>query len=396
MKQKHILILSWGYPKHKQKGNPFVKETAIALYNFGYNVSVVDFYFFGWSKLFSVLFCKSIDCESDENIKKFTFNIFNPLHGRFFSKQRLKVYLQKRVEKTFKSWIAINGKPDCIQQHFILHSTPYITQYISEKFDIPYVLFEHSPLHSQAQFLRKISGCTNKFMDKNEIINFAKNAKFRVSPSLKWSRIYGQYYNSQFETINGFILQSLIDLPKKFTSQTREITLINVGTINDNKGSIILLEAVKLIKEFKIHLIYCGGGPYEKKLKENINNIPENIRVTITGFVDRTSVIQHIDISDFLIIASENETFGNTAIEALGRGVPVLSTKCGGPEEIIKPFCGDFFEKRTPQEIKNGIIAAIERKEQFDPFEIKSYYQSRFSEEFICGQINDLYCQYVW
>jgi glycosyltransferase involved in cell wall biosynthesis len=38
---------------------------------------------------------------------------------------------------------------------------------------------------------------------------------------------------------------------------------------------------------------------------------------------------------DVLVVASEQETFGRTIVEAMACGVPVVSTRCGGPEELI-------------------------------------------------------------
>ena len=40
--------------------------------------------------------------------------------------------------------------------------------------------------------------------------------------------------------------------------------------------------------------------------------------------------------SDVLVVSSEKESFGLTAIEALAVETPVVSTRCGGPEEILE------------------------------------------------------------
>ena len=40
--------------------------------------------------------------------------------------------------------------------------------------------------------------------------------------------------------------------------------------------------------------------------------------------------------SDVLVVSSEKESFGLTVIEALAVETPVVSTRCGGPEEILE------------------------------------------------------------
>jgi glycosyltransferase involved in cell wall biosynthesis len=41
------------------------------------------------------------------------------------------------------------------------------------------------------------------------------------------------------------------------------------------------------------------------------------------------------DASDVLLVTSNRESFGLTIVEAMARGVPVVATRCGGPEELI-------------------------------------------------------------
>ena len=59
-------------------------------------------------------------------------------------------------------------------------------------------------------------------------------------------------------------------------------------------------------------------------------------RVTITG---RWPLPIHTMMAaiDVLVISSEQESFGLTAIESLALETPVVSTLCGGPAEIIEP-----------------------------------------------------------
>jgi glycosyltransferase involved in cell wall biosynthesis len=57
-------------------------------------------------------------------------------------------------------------------------------------------------------------------------------------------------------------------------------------------------------------------------------------RVVFTGHVrDVPAVLPALDV---LVCASREEGFGLAAVEAMASGVPVVSTRCGGPEDVIQ------------------------------------------------------------
>ena len=60
------------------------------------------------------------------------------------------------------------------------------------------------------------------------------------------------------------------------------------------------------------------------------------------GHVD--DVEQFFSNIDFLIVLSENEPFGLVILEALSRGVPVISARGDGPDELITPGTGYFLD----------------------------------------------------
>jgi glycosyltransferase involved in cell wall biosynthesis len=55
--------------------------------------------------------------------------------------------------------------------------------------------------------------------------------------------------------------------------------------------------------------------------------------VEILGF--RQDVSEILQSHDLYILSSTHEGFSISAIEAMATGLPVIATRCGGPEEIV-------------------------------------------------------------
>lgn len=63
---------------------------------------------------------------------------------------------------------------------------------------------------------------------------------------------------------------------------------------------------------------------------------------------------------DVLVCASLKETFGRTIVEAMLAEKPVVSTRCGGPEEIvIDGVTGFLVPVKAPQELARAVLRIL-------------------------------------
>ena len=111
-----------------------------------------------------------------------------------------------------------------------------------------------------------------------------------------------------------------------------------VGTIAYRKGLDILFKSIALlINAYQIDVILEiwgeGDSQYLAFLKAMAKelNIDDNIR--FAGYSSNLSNI--LPKFNVLVVPSRGESFSLVVIEGMAAGVPVVATKCGGPEEII-------------------------------------------------------------
>jgi GT2 family glycosyltransferase/glycosyltransferase involved in cell wall biosynthesis len=119
-------------------------------------------------------------------------------------------------------------------------------------------------------------------------------------------------------------------------SDSRVLAL--VGAVDPRKDVIGAIRALARLvaRGLDVCLVLCGKSSlpdYERQVRDEATALSVSDRVRFTGFL--RDVIPVYDASDVLMVTSLRESFGLTIVEAMARAVPVVATRCGGPEELI-------------------------------------------------------------
>ena len=133
-----------------------------------------------------------------------------------------------------------------------------------------------------------------------------------------------------------------------------------------NKGQEDFLRAASIVKESmpatQFAIIGSGDRRYLKELKDLAMQLGLEDNVFFVDFMeDIAPVYGSLDV---LVCASLKETFGRTIVEAMLAGKPVVSTRCGGPEEIvIDEVTGFLVPVKAPQELARAILKILEDRD---------------------------------
>lgn len=140
---------------------------------------------------------------------------------------------------------------------------------------------------------------------------------------------------------------------------TPRINLVWIGSIDERKALIILLEALTRISKNKYILHVVGSGFLESKMKEFAikNNI--NDCIVWHGLQPRKKVYEIIGNSHLHILTGITEGNPTTLWEAMSANTPSLSLDHCGMHDIICEKCGIKIPITSYQEIVNNIASKI-------------------------------------
>ena len=172
------------------------------------------------------------------------------------------------------------------------------------------------------------------------------------------SAALGWLSEKSFQTIYNPVInknREVLEVPEQLDKGKKWI--ISVGTFKPVKRYDLLLDALCRLKDTSVNLCLLGDGPLRGALETQIQELGLNERVILPGFVPVTE--PWYAGADLFVLCSDHEGFGNVIVEALGQGVPVVSTCCpGGPREILGD--GEFGEL-VPVDDVDALAAVIDR-----------------------------------
>lgn len=107
------------------------------------------------------------------------------------------------------------------------------------------------------------------------------------------------------------------------------------GRFVHQKGADLLLEALALPESGNLRVLLAGEGPEEEALRAISDRLGLSDRVSFLGRLSHLQLLDAMQRAYALVLPSRYEGLSNAALEALGAGLPVLSTRCGGIDAYL-------------------------------------------------------------
>ena len=327
------------------------------------------------SEPFKSLTAKKWEIIEEKGYKVYISRMINL--NKISAKWQFKRYV-KRVEKAFEKYLKANAKPDILHAQVTLPAG-YATCLIGEKYGIPVVVTEHA-----SHFYESFEGENAKYAQ------FVLNHAYFTSVS-KYMLNKLPYGIERKAVIPNLVDTDSYKLDRK---PIKGLRIVNVSAFRSGKRIEDLLAALKIIVNEKkiddVKLTIVGDGYLNSYYKNKCHELELDNYVDFVGRKSKKEIAEILNKNNVFVIASRLETFCIPGIEALASGMPVISTKCKGPEEYIDDKCGKLVDVEDAQGMANAICEVYDNIDKYDVNYLRSV-ADRFSSKSVCAIAKKIY-----
>lgn len=380
-----IFLISRGVPtKEEPTWGNFELEQAKALKELGNDVVVLSidtrFRFFKRKFGISEVNYSGIPCF---NLFVIPFIFLKPFTIRFIN--RIRTHL---LHKVYKHAVAKHGEPDVIYSHYLYNTASCIK--LSDIYKIPLVSIEHWSKLDTVPFSPSIRNLALDTYPKcSNIISVSRSLQNNILQECG---------------INSTVISNLVDAQHfssltdtKQTNHNNAIRFISIGALIPRKNHIGLIKAFNNLSlpNDSWHLRIIGAGKQKDKIRKLIkkHNLDNNIE--LLGQKNKRDIMVELNNSDVFVLNSNSETFGVVFIEALAAGLPVIGTKCGGPEDIITPNNGILVDTNNQSQLIEAIEYMVANHLSYNNHAIAQECRNRFSSTVIAPKIDNILKQSI-
>jgi glycosyltransferase involved in cell wall biosynthesis len=172
-------------------------------------------------------------------------------------------------------------------------------------------------------------------------------------------------------------------------------TFFSLGRLIHCKGFDVLLRAIAQWSPpaGEVELVIGGRGDLKSELQRMATSLGVDRYVRWAGAICRDDAPGYFQNCHAFVLPSRRESFSVVCAEAIACGRPVIATRCGGPEDIVKNENGFLVSPENPGELAAALAAMKQNRARFDPAAIRRDFMGRFSRPVITAQIRALYSE---
>ncbi len=325
------------------------------------------------------------------NVEYYNVPICNALYFTSISdeikKDKWKVF-QKNIE-TLKTFC------QSIQLDVLVSNCTLVTEvaFVARSLGIKYVIYIRGILNP-VDFPKDYQKFSQLRAIEKQVL---EQADFVVTQSAFTAKLWGLDHRSdlRYTVIPLGYLQDGEVQPLEEREGPLEVLVLSGLEANKNQG--ILLDTANWLKKkekkvvFHIYGVH-GDNTYKNWMESEI--LKQELETCIIIHPYEENIDKLIESCQVVLVTSKLETFGATVIEAMSHYRPVISTKCGGPEEIIVDgVTGLLIESNASRELAEKLERFIAEPQLLRKMGIEG--RKRWEEKYDLAQVMKVWIEFL-
>lgn len=284
------------------------------------------------------------------------------------------------LRRLLKIAISKFGMPDVIHGHFT--DIGAIAAYESKNLGIPCIVTEHSSAMNLDRLSYKtIYFAKRAYRDATKIIAVSERLKNRIK----------QHFNTDSIVIPNIVDVDSIKFSPSKKRTLKKVLFVSTGSLLALKGHDLLVSSFANLPRNKAELLIIGEGRERKNLENQIQQLGLMDSVKLIGFKSRKEMSEIYSKADCFVLASRNETFGVVYIEAMLAGLPVIATRCGGPEDFVNESNGILVNPNNVTQLSDALLSMIDRVHYYSSLDIHQNSLSAFGPKSVGSKLIKVY-----
>lgn len=170
---------------------------------------------------------------------------------------------------------------------------------------------------------------------------------------------------------NSVTPSAIDEIKDRLDKKMGDVFLVTASRLVHKNAVDTVIRALKHLPK-NVRFIILGNGPDEEMLRTLAQHEAVSERVTFCGFIEQKNIPAYLKASDIFVRPSRSEGMGNSFVEAMAAGIPVIGTQEGGIADFLfdekrnptMPVTGWAVNKDSPKEIADTVRAIMEEGEK--------------------------------
>jgi glycosyltransferase involved in cell wall biosynthesis len=382
----HVLIVpsELYLPAWRQTSGIFQRHAATALVHEGHSVGVLSVGFLTVPNLPRAMRAAvggAVGVDAPDGARILRAWIPLPLPYRWLPPRALRGLIEAAARRAFDRYVRRHGVPDLVHGHDPLWGG-WIANLLGRQSRRDSMLTVHT-----SAFARSLAS-----PGERELAGRALNEARVVSAV---SKSLAASLRRQFGIEEPAVLPNVVDddflKNQRAPRRDESFVFFNAGSLDHNKNHALLLEAfARCARGTSATLRIAGDGPLRSTLAAQARALGVEAQVSFLGWMDKAGMLRELSAADCFVLSSRYETFGVALLEAVASGVPVVATRCGGPEGVVTPECGLIVESDDAPALAEAMQHILESSEAYDPEALKRYAARQFGPAAYVAQLRSL------